>query len=197
MHKFILLLLSLSLITFSSCTGEPAETEETTGQEAVEQEATTPETATEITEPEPPGTLSTPTEAETTELQTEAAEDEDIDHPIRPGKHSFTLQWISWEEPGTVLVEFLAENQYKVVGRQDGDNGDFARINGVLAYEGNQVFQFDGQLSSRVSYVNGGEVCEKTGPVHFRATGTRKYWRLQEKENCEGGNVVDYFDIYF
>jgi hypothetical protein len=161
------------------------------------QEAPPTPAANETTAPEPPAALTTPAEAETTELPTKAVEDKEIDHPIRPGKHSFTLQWIGWDSPGSVMVEFVEENKYKVVGRQDGENDDFATIDGTLTYEGKQVFQFDGQLSSRVSYVNGGEVCTKNGPVHFRATGTRKYWRLQEKDNCEGGNVVDYFDIYF
>jgi hypothetical protein len=27
-------------------------------------------------------------------------------------------------------------------------------------------------------------------------TGNRKYWRLQEKQSCEGENTVDYVDIY-
>ena len=57
--------------------------------------------------------------------------------------------------------------------------------------------QSSGSTTGTIAFVNNGKVCVKNGPLHFRATGTRKYWRLKEKDNCEGGNVVDYFDIYF
>jgi hypothetical protein len=31
----------------------------------------------------------------------------------------------------------------------------------------------------------------------FKSTKGRKYWRMQDMENCEGSGVVDYVDIYF
>lgn len=196
MHNSIpTLLLFFCLMAMSNCTTDQPSSEDTATEEvSTSIEDTTP------TDQVPPATLSTPTEAENqTATKDEPATDtKAINHPINPGKHNFTLQWISWEKPGLVQVDFLSENKYKVKGEQKGaENGDFAAIDGVLTWEGNQVFQFDGEITSRVSFVNGGETCVKKGPVHFRATGTRKYWRLQEKENCEGGNVVDYFDIYF
>ena len=43
----------------------------------------------------------------------------------------------------------------------------------------------------------GGKPCVKTGRFTFRITGTRKYWRLKEMTNCEGGMLVDYVDVYF
>lgn len=200
MYKVITLLLLCCLIVLSGCTSEKPNAADPVTQESAE--ATQAEATENI---EPPASLTTPVEVEnqepadqTTTKEESVADSKVVEHPIRPGKHNFTLQWIGWEKPGLVQVEFLSENKYQIKGEQKGaENGDFAAIDGVLTWEGNQVFQFDGEITSRVSYVNGGETCVKKGPVHFRATGTRKYWRLQEKENCEGGNVVDYFDIYF
>ena len=200
MYKFTTLLLPFCFVVLSNCASDKPSTEDT-----VEQEASQTEQTTEAADPEPPATLNTPTVGEKEETESDADQDEEtsadskiIDHPIQPGKHSFTLQWIGWDTPGQVEVEFLSDNKYSVKGEQKGtENDDFASIDGVLTWEGNQTFQFDGEIISRVSYVNGGETCVKKGPVHFRATGKRKYWRLQEKDNCEEGNVVDYFDIYF
>ena len=200
MYKFTTLLLFCCLIVLSNCTSIKSNAEDTGPQESAEViPATTPENT------EPPASLSTPVEAENQEPGNQTATKDEpttdskaIDHPIQPGKHNFTLQWISWEKPGLVQVDFLSENKYQVKGEQKGaENGDFAAIDGVLTWEGNQVFQFDGEITSRVSFLNGGETCVKKGPLHFRATGTRKYWRLQEKDNCEEGDAVDYFDIYF
>jgi len=194
MYKFTTLLLSFCLVVLSNCSSEQSNAKEPAAQEAAKAEEVT-----EIADPEPPATLSTPAEAENQMATNEQpdADSKDIDHPIQPGKHSFTLQWISWEKPGLVQVEFLAENKYQVKGEQKGaENGDFASIDGVLTFVGEQTFQFDGELVSRVSFLNGGETCVKKGPLHFRATGTRKYWRLQEKDNCEEGDAVDYFDSY-
>jgi hypothetical protein len=197
MYKFTNILLFSCLIALSNCsTDKPSE-------DAATQEVSPPVEATAPAEP--PAALSTPAVVENEEVENKANEEvqaktdtQAIDHPIQPGKHSFTLQWIGWDKPGQVQVDFLSENKYKVKGEQKGEeNGDFASIDGVLTWEGNQTFQFDGEITSRVSHLNGGETCIKKGPVHFRATGTRKYWRLQEKDNCEEGNVVDYFDIYF
>ena len=200
MYKFTTLLLFCCLVVLSNCTSKKSNAEDTEIQESAEAtQAVAPENT------EPPASLSTPVEAENQETANQAASNDepaanskDIDHPIRPGKHNFTLQWISWDNPGTVRVEFLAENKYQVKGEQKGaENGDFASIDGVLTFVGEQTFQFDGELVSRVSFLNGGETCVKKGPLHFRATGKRKYWRLQEKDNCEEGDAVDYFDIYF
>jgi len=50
---------------------------------------------------------------------------------------------------------------------------------------------------SQLVNLNNGEECVREGEYNFKATGKRQYWRLQEMDNCEGGNVVDYVDIYF
>ena len=40
-----------------------------------------------------------------------------------------------------------------------------------------------------------GRRCERTGDYEFRATGKRKYWRMQKMEAC--GGLTDYVDVYY
>ena len=40
-----------------------------------------------------------------------------------------------------------------------------------------------------------GRRCERNGDFEFRATGKRKYWRLQQMEAC--GGLTDYVDVYY
>jgi hypothetical protein len=36
----------------------------------------------------------------------------------------------------------------------------------------------------------------RSGTFHFKATGKRRYWRMQEMDNpCD--SVTDYVDVYF
>lgn len=117
---------------------------------------------------------------------------------IREGQHSFTLQWIGWEKPGTVDISLLANDTYTIKGQQQSDeNDDYVSIDGELTVLDEKTLRFTGKLVSRVSYLNGGEACARESPVHFKITGNRKYWRLQEKYNCEGDGTLDYIDIYF
>ena len=121
-----------------------------------------------------------------------------VDHPIRLGKHNITLQWISWDHPGTVNVSNQGDGSYKITGgQQSKENDDYLTIDGSIQFDTEKSFVFQGELEYRVSHNNGGEPCIKTGPLHFRATGSRKYWRMKEKTNCEGGMLTDYVDIYF
>ncbi|QHS60533.1 hypothetical protein [Chitinophaga agri] len=116
---------------------------------------------------------------------------------IREGKHNFTLQWISWDQPGKVQIKKQRDGTYTVKGEQRGENGDFVTIDGTLTMVTFNELIFKGKIQTRYATVNKGEVCDKTGTYHFLAKGARKYWRLQEMDNCEGNNVVDYVDIYF
>ena len=120
------------------------------------------------------------------------------EHPIRLGTHNITLQWIGWDHPGTAEVSLEADNRYRIVGEQRSkENDDYLTIDGSLVQQDERTFIFDGTVEYRVSHNNGGEPCVKTGPLHFRQSGQRKYWRMQEKTNCEGGMLTDYVDIYF
>ncbi|ACU64195.1 conserved hypothetical protein [Chitinophaga pinensis DSM 2588] len=116
---------------------------------------------------------------------------------MREGTHNFTLQWISWDKPGKVQIKKQKDGTYTVKGEQLGEDGDFVTIDGMLTVVTFAEMTFTGKIQSRYANINKGEVCDKTGTYHFLAKGARKYWRLQEMDNCEGNNVVDYVDIYF
>lgn len=115
---------------------------------------------------------------------------------LRVGKHSFTLQWVGWEKPGTATITKKG-GLYLIKGEHKNKAGDYAKIDGTLKMVDARNLTFEGLIETKVSYVNNGEVCLRDGTYHFKATGTRKYWRLQEMDNCEGNNVVDYVDIFF
>lgn len=117
---------------------------------------------------------------------------------LREGAHNFTLQWISWDKPGKVQIRKKSDSTYTVKGEQrDAGSGSFVTIDGTLKVVSASELIFTGNIQSLYENINQGKVCDRTGTYHFLAKGARKYWRLQEMENCEGNNVVDYIDIYF
>ena len=112
------------------------------------------------------------------------------------GKHALTLQWISWEEPGSVTIIPAANGWYTITGRQ-AKSEDYLRITGRIKPVNDRELEFEGEIETRVSHLNNGEPCLKTGKKMFKATGTRQYWRLQDMSNCESSSTLDYVDIYF
>ena len=117
---------------------------------------------------------------------------------IREGKHNFTLHWISWDHPGKVTITRIGDSLYSVEGKQlSRTNDDYINIEGELKAMDRKMLVFEGEIRYRVETNNGGEPCVKKGPLHFQVTQNRQYWRLQEMNNCEGGGLVDYIDIYF
>jgi hypothetical protein len=127
----------------------------------------------------------------------EAVREEEEGWAKYTGEHALTLQWIGFDNPGTCNFELEAEGVFYVVGSQKNETGDELSIDGTLTMQGNAHLLFNGVIKSKIDHLNNGEVCIREGEYNFKATGTRKYWRLQEMDNCEEGNVVDYIDIYF
>ncbi len=117
---------------------------------------------------------------------------------IRLGKHNFTLQWIGWDHPGTVNIEPSEDGWYNIEGRQDSRTGtDYITIQGGIKPVTDKKLLFRGFVEHRVETLNGGKPCRKEGEQVFLSTKGRKYWRMQDMQNCEGGMVTDYVDIYF
>ncbi len=117
--------------------------------------------------------------------------------PLRVGKHNLTLQWIEANKPGSAVIT-QKKGDYYIKGSQKGTTtSDSLTIEGKLKVLSPNELLFTGKIVTYVSYNNGGLPCVKEGDFHFKATGKRKYWRLQEMETCEGESVVDYVDIYF
>jgi len=111
------------------------------------------------------------------------------------GSHMFSLQWISWEKFGTATIFKDAEGKLFIDARQ-ALNGDEVTLTGQVTAIDAKTFIVDGELLTKVSHINGGNVCPRSGRFTFKATGNRKYWRLQEMENpCDG--VTDYVDVFF
>jgi hypothetical protein len=112
------------------------------------------------------------------------------------GVHRFSLQWISWNYFGKATVTEKNGSLF-IKGEQRGrGNDDYVTMDGVITRVDAKEFTFDGEIITRVSHINKGEPCKRTGEMTFRATGNRRYWRLQQIDNpCD--QAADYVDIFF
>lgn len=107
------------------------------------------------------------------------------------GKHSLTLHWVSWDKPGIITFKKTGDKTYKVSGKQSIKD-QYVTIEGKITQISPLELQFEGTV---ITNNNLDGKCVKTGPQLFLSTKGRKYWRMQNMENCNG--AVDYIDIYF
>lgn len=107
------------------------------------------------------------------------------------GKHGITLHWLSWDKPGTVNFRKTGADTYSVSGKQS-IKGEYVTIEGKMKQVSEKELQFEGTV---ITFNDLDGKCVKTGPQIFLSTKGRKYWRMQNMENCNG--AVDYVDIYF
>lgn len=117
------------------------------------------------------------------------------------GEHLLTLQWLGWGDlsgAGRLRVEDRGDS-LAANGEQlgSGENaGDYLRMSGRIVSASRDGFVFEGDIAIRVHHNADGAECKRSGIFHFKATGKRKYWRMQEMDNpCDG--VTDYVDVYF
>ena len=112
------------------------------------------------------------------------------------GRHMLSLQWISWERFGSATVT-NRKGVYSIKGEQKGrGNSDLLTIDGTISAIDDREFTFVGKIVTRVSHINGGDLCTREGEFTFKVTGKRKYWRMQQIDNpCD--EVADYVDVYF
>jgi hypothetical protein len=118
--------------------------------------------------------------------------------PVRTGSHSFTIQWISFNNstPGKVAIKKIGEDEYSIQGEQrDPKTNEYVTIKGTFLDRG-RILKFNGKIVSKINSINGGQPCELTGLSIFKASGKRQYWRLQQMLNCDGV-TTDYIDIFF
>jgi hypothetical protein len=109
-----------------------------------------------------------------------------------------SLQWISWDRSrGHVRVEDT-DGVIRLHGSQQQRNGPGRlEIDGTILRIDGTSFVFQGTVAIRQAPEDRAE-CLRNGTLHFRVTGTRRYWRLQEMGTCPGAvNYTDYVDIYF
>lgn len=112
------------------------------------------------------------------------------------GEHVFNLQWID-NPPGVAKVTEPTKGELHLDAEQRNKAGDLASAKGRITRVTSKTFVLEGTVTTQVSHNYGGRPCVKTGTFTFRITGKRPYWRLREMENCEGGRLVDYVDVFF
>jgi hypothetical protein len=115
--------------------------------------------------------------------------------PTFKGRHNVTLQWISWDNPGSVIISPSDDGWYSIKGSQT-NNEAYLRIDGSIKPLNDRELEFNGTIEHNAHTVADGKPCVRTGNQLFKATGTRKYWRLQDMLSCDG-TTTDYVDIYF
>ncbi|MCX2585000.1 hypothetical protein [Pedobacter sp. MR22-3] len=118
--------------------------------------------------------------------------------PVRKGWHSFTIQWISFNKinPGKVYIKSIGDEEYSIEGEQrDKKTNEYVTIKGTFLNQG-RTLKFNGDIVSKINSINGGQPCTLNGLSIFKASGSRKYWRLQQMLNCDG-ETTDYIDIFF
>jgi hypothetical protein len=103
-----------------------------------------------------------------------------------------TLQWIGWERRGRLAVTERG-GRVHLSGSQAG-NGGRLTIDGDVSGIGRDSFTFRGRIVI-ADTPDPGRECVRDGIYEFRVTGGRRYWRLQQMEECDG--LTDYVDIYF
>jgi len=113
------------------------------------------------------------------------------------GKRMFSLQWLlSDNKPKYGIANITRKDTGLYIDARHEVNGEYALLKGHLTIVSPSVFTVTGELVTRVSYINNGNECPRSGTFTFKVTGKRKYWRLQEMANpCQA--VLDYVDVYF
>ena len=117
------------------------------------------------------------------------------------GEHMLTLQWLGWGDlsgAGRLVVEDAGDTlPMRGEQRGSGENAnDYVRIDGRVVAASRDGFVFEGTILTRVHHIANGAECRRSGTFTFKATGKRRYWRLQEMQNpCD--SATDYVDVYF
>jgi len=109
-----------------------------------------------------------------------------------------SLQWISFEgnEQGTASVTKKEGGWFVIKGEQNSADQEYLKIDGRLKRLDANHISFEGTIITYIKTNNDGKPCEKTGTQNFYKKGSRSYYRLQNMENCEGGRLLDYVDLY-
>lgn len=191
MNEIKFFLLGIISLCFISCQQDPRET--STEDETEDSSLTFPQDNVIASD-----TVDMPAGAQDAQLSSNDKASDSTSFEIREGTHYLSLQWISWDELGEAEIEYLGDNKYSIVGEQrNPDNNDYLKINGTLEPISDKKLIFEGVVESQIEHLNQGEPCVKEGIKIFESTKNRKYWRMQDMENCEGGMVLDYVDVYF
>ncbi|MDR2366186.1 MAG: hypothetical protein LBD68_10125 [Zoogloeaceae bacterium] len=127
--------------------------------------------------------------------QTQSSEVASLEQKLL-GSHLFSLQWVSWKKFGTAEITRKEDGQLYIDASQSLD-GNYVTLQGVLTPINAAEFTVEGELITRTSDINNSEPCARSGTFNFKATGTRKYWRLQQMNNPCDGIYAEYVDVFF
>ena len=105
-----------------------------------------------------------------------------------------TLQWISWDYRGRVRVREAAGRVHLSGAQRARGGAGRLELDGDVIEIGRDSFTFRGHIGI-TDTPDPGRACMRNGEFEFRITGRRRYWRLQQMEQCDG--LTDYVDIYF
>lgn len=112
------------------------------------------------------------------------------------GKRRLSLQWVSWDQPGEVVVMEKGGLMTLAGQQRDEKTGNYVTIEGTIESIDTRAFVLFGTIVTRVDHIARGEPCTRRGRFTFRISGKRKYWRMKEMTNpCD--DVTDYVDIFF
>jgi hypothetical protein len=106
------------------------------------------------------------------------------------------LQWIGSPNRGKASLMKQDDDWFSLKGEQTNQDNEFLKIDGRLKRIDEFKLQFEGTIITYIKANNGGVPCEKKGSQIFLKKGDRKYYRLQNMVNCEGGRLLDYVDLY-
>jgi len=105
-----------------------------------------------------------------------------------------TLQWISWDYRGRLAVSEQGGRILLRGGQRERRGPGRLELDGELLWIMADRFAFHGRILI-ADTPDPGRNCLRDGTFEFRITGRRRYWRLQQMEQCDG--LTDYVDIYF
>jgi hypothetical protein len=105
-----------------------------------------------------------------------------------------SLQWISWDHRGRLRVGEAAGRVHLSGGQSAAGGAGRLQLEGDVVEISGDRFTFRGRIAI-TDTPDPGRNCVREGTYEFRITGRRRYWRLQQMEQCDG--LTDYVDIYF
>ncbi|MVW79462.1 hypothetical protein [Bordetella sp. 02P26C-1] len=103
-----------------------------------------------------------------------------------------TLQWLWSDNLGRLQVTNL-DGFVSLAGSQVNQHGA-VHLQGDVVSIDNKGFAFRGTILIEDA-PEPGRRCERTGDFYFKASGKRRFWRLQQMQSCD--HFTDYVDIYY
>lgn len=110
------------------------------------------------------------------------------------GDHQFGVQFI-WDGYGTATISEVDEKLYITGEQYSNDKEEYLIIEGSITVIDARNFTFEGHLKLFTKECCG--LLDRTVRYTFRKTGSRKYWRLKEREDlCSQYTCAYYLDIF-